>query len=106
MKRLLCIWLTCMMLAVPVLAEESESEIATGSWSQISQAVSKGDNWVKIETDGTFLLGEKKPLEGYDNLYISDWGTWPSMDGSTVCVPMAMELARQWLGLEIGRAHV
>ena len=88
MKRLLCVLLVCVMCAVPVLAEEA----STGSWSQINQSVSKGEGWEKVITDGSFHLGEKKPLEGYDNLYICDWGSWPSMDGSTVCVPMAMEL--------------
>ena len=103
MKRLMCICLAFLMLALPVIAEEEDALPAnTGSWSQINQAVSKGEGWQKLETDGRFQLGEKKPLEGYENLYLCDWGTWPSMDGSTVCVPMAMELARQWLGLEEG----
>ncbi|MBQ6257597.1 MAG: substrate-binding domain-containing protein [Clostridia bacterium] len=98
MKRLLCVLLACMMLAVPAWAEETEEEASTGSWSQINQSVSKGEGWQQVETDGSFHLGEKTPLEGYDDLFICDWGTWPSMDGSTVCVPLAMELARQWLG--------
>ncbi len=98
MKRLLCALLIGMLCVLPALAEET----ATGSWSQINQSVSKGEDWEKVETDGSFHLGEKKPLDGYDNLFIGDWGTYPSMDGSTVCVPMAMELARQWLGLEEG----
>ena len=98
MKRLLCALLIGMLCVLPALAEET----ATGSWSQINQSVSKGEGWEKVETDGSFHLGEKKPLDGYDNLFIGDWGTYPSMDGSTVCVPMAMELARQWLGLEEG----
>ena len=98
MKRLLCALLICMLCDLPALAENPN----TGSWSQINQAVSKGEGWTKLETDDAFRLGEKKPLEGYDDLFIGDWGTYPSMDGSTVCVPMAMELARQWLGLEEG----
>ena len=98
MKRLLCALLICMLCDLPALAEN----LNTGSWSQINQAVSKGESWTKLETDDAFRLGEKKPLEGYDDLFIGDWGTYPSMDGSTVCVPMAMELARQWLGLEEG----
>ena len=98
MKKLLCMLLVCVMGVMPALAENPDS----GSWSQINQAVSKGEGWTKLETDDTFRLGEKKPLEGYDDLFIGDWGTYPSMDGSTVCVPMAMELARQWLGLEEG----
>ena len=99
MKRLLCMFLACVMLTVPAWAEETEEETSTGSWSQINQSVSKGEDWRQVETDGSFHLGEKTPLEGYDNLFICDWGTYPSMDGSTVCVPLAMELARQWLGL-------
>ena len=102
MKRLLCVLLACMMLAVPAWAEETEEEASTGSWSQINQSVSKGEGWQQVETDGSFHLGEKTPLEGYDDLFICDWGTYPSMDGSTVCVPLAMELARQWLGLPEG----
>ena len=98
MKRLLCALLICMLCDLPALAENPN----TGSWSQINQAVSKGEGWTKLETDDAFRLGEMKPLEGYDDLFIGDWGTYPSMDGSTVCVPMAMELARQWLGLEEG----
>ena len=103
MKMLLCVLLFLQMLAVTAVAEETtEAEASTGSWSQINQAVGKSENWQQLETDGRFHLGEKRTLEGYDNLYIMDWGTWPSMDGSTVCVPMAMELVRQWLGLDEG----
>lgn len=98
MKQLLCLLLCCMLLVLPACAEET----SVNSWSQINQAVSKGADWQQADTDGSFHLGEKKPLAGYENLYIGDWGTYPSMDGSTVCVPMAMELARQWLGLEEG----
>ena len=41
MKRFLCVWLACMMLAVPGWAEET----AAGSWSQINRAVSKTEDW-------------------------------------------------------------
>ena len=110
MRRFLCVLLVCLVMVLPAIAEEVEEytgegykqEASTGSWSQINQAVGKGENWQQVETDDRFHLGEKQPLEGYDNLYIMDWDTWPSIDGSTVCVPMAMELARQWLGLEEG----
>lgn len=98
MKRILCILLALLLLALPCLAEEEAEE--PSSWSQINQAVSRGEDWKKVGTDGTFHLGESHPLEGYEGLSICEWGTWPSMDGSTVCVPMAMELGRQWLDLE------
>ncbi len=89
------------MLLIPLytLAEENGNENNTGSWSQINQSVKKDDNWVRFAEGDEFRLGETVPLEGNDNLYIGSWGTYPSMDGSTVCVPMAMELARQWLDL-------
>ena len=109
MRQFLCILLSCLMMVLPVMAEEeayvkeeSGEDPSAGSWGQINQAVGKGENWQQVGTDDRFHLGEKQPLEGYENLYIMSWGTWPSIDGSTVCVPMAMELARQWLGLEEG----
>ena len=98
MKRFLCCLLCCLLAAAPALAENPD----TGSWSQINQAVSRGDNWQKFVTETSsfsFTLGEKTPLEGGEGLSIASYGSYPSMDGSTVCVPMAMELARQWLDL-------
>ena len=71
------------------------------SYTQINQSLAPGEDWQRIVTDtSAFALGEMTPLEGEDGLYIGDWGTYPSIDGSTVCVPLAMELARQWLDLE------
>ena len=99
MKKLLCLLLALALLPLAVLAEEAEEEESTGSWSQINQAVSKGDSWLRFAEGDAFRLGDAVPLEGSDSLYIGSWGTYPSMDGSTVCVPMGMELARQWLDL-------
>ncbi|MDO5328444.1 MAG: substrate-binding domain-containing protein [Clostridia bacterium] len=100
MKKLLCIVLACLLAAVPALAENPD----TGSWSQINQAVSRKEGWQRVvsEEDERFQLGDITPLEGSEGLYIAAYGAYPSMDGSTVCVPMAMELARQWLNLEEG----
>ena len=103
MKKLLCMLLMFALCVYPAMAEEDDPDAApTGSWSQINQAVGKGEGWEQVETGDRFRLGGQTPLPGYDDLFIGDWGTYPSMDGSTVCVPMAMELARQWLGLEEG----
>ena len=102
MKRLICVLFVWMMVMAPVFAEETEDAGDSGSWSQINRSVGKTEGWIKLETDGRFALGEAAPLEGYDGVYLCGWGTFPSMDGSTVCVPMAMELARQWLMLEEG----
>ena len=72
----------------------------SGSWSQINQSLERGTDWVRyVEDPADFQLGTLTPLEGSESLAICSWGDYPSMDGSTVCVPLAMELARQWLGL-------
>ena len=92
-KKTVCI-LTALVLMIPACA------MAQGSWGQINQSLERGENWARIvENAEDFQLGEVHPLEGEEGLYIADWGTYPSMDGSTVCVPLAMELARQWLDL-------
>ena len=76
------------------------SAFAEGSWSQINQDVVQDENWQRFVMDpAAFALGQSKPYEGDAGLSVREWGTYPSIDGSTVCVPMAMECARQWLGL-------
>lgn len=71
----------------------------TGSWGSINQNVERGDNWQQIVTDSPFKLGEITPVteDGFINNHC-DKGTYPHIDGSTVCVPMAVEFARQHLG--------
>lgn len=59
----------------------------TGSWGAINQSVFRGADWEHIVTDSPFKLGN------------DDLGTYPALDGSTVCVPMAMEFARQHLSM-------
>ena len=95
MKKQMCILMFLLLIPVFTWAENAN----TGSWSQINQAISKGEGWQQFAEGDTFRLGETKPLEGNNSLYIGSWGTFPSIDGSTVCVPMAVELARQWLHL-------
>lgn len=95
MKKLICMLLVMLFVPVFALAENPD----TGSWSQINRAVSRKEGWQRFAAGDAFHLGENRQLEGSDSLCIGDWGTFPSMDGSTVCVPLAMELARQWLNL-------
>ena len=72
----------------------------SGSWGQINQSLTRGDGWVRyVENPTEFQLGEAVPYAGDPGLSIQAWGDYPSLDGSTVCVPLAMELARQWLDL-------
>ena len=97
MKRFFCI-LAALMTALPLACAEEATQAA--SWSQINQSLARKEGWERVVTDrSAFSTGELTPLEGYEGLYIMDWGTYPSIDGSTVCVPLAMELARQWLDL-------
>jgi phosphate transport system substrate-binding protein len=74
----------------------------TGSWGAVNQNVERGKNWKQIVTDTPFRLGEITSTtdeDGYENKYC-DKGTYPHIDGSTVCVPMAVEFARQHLKFE------
>ena len=88
-----------LLLILALLASCDLSE-GSSSWSQINQSIVRGDDWQRFVRDPSdFRLGEAKPLEGSENLSICGWGSYPSIDGSTVCVPLAMELARQWLDL-------
>ncbi len=93
MKQTVCI-LAALVLMIPAAV------MAEGSWGQINQSLERGEDWARyVEDTGAFSLGEVTPMEGQDGLFTAGWGTYPSMDGSTVCVPLAMELARQWLDL-------
>lgn len=72
--------------------------LAEGSWGQINQPVTRAEGWQRFAADSPYTLGEETPLDD-TGVSILSWGNYPSIDGSTVCVPMAMELARQLLDL-------
>jgi phosphate transport system substrate-binding protein len=76
-----------------------------GSWGSISASPERPENWKQIVTDSPFKLGETY-IKGYwgpkgeqTPYYGFRFGTYPLIDGSTVAVPMALEFARQHLGL-------
>ncbi len=74
----------------------------TSSWGSINQIIEMQEGWKKIVTDSSFTLGEiaeKTDTEGWVKQY-SIGRSYPEMDGSTVCVPMAMEFARQHLEID------
>lgn len=73
--------------------------LASGSWGQINQPVGRADDWTRYEQNSPYALGESKPLDGYEGVSLMSWGNYLSVDGSTVCVPMGMEMARQLLNL-------
>lgn len=72
----------------------------TGSWGAINQDIKRNDSWQQIVSDSPFKLGEiKKAVNDTGEEYNKcTKGSYPSIDGSTVCVPMALEFARQHLG--------
>ena len=59
----------------------------TGSWAQINQNIIRPAGWKQIVLDSKFPQ-QYLTLEIYK---------YPTIDGSTVCVPMAVEFARQHL---------
>ena len=64
--------------------------------SNINQEIKKSRDWQKYVTDSEFRLGEEYTKA------LNDWlkyGTYPFIDGSTVCIPMAVEFAWQHLDL-------
>jgi phosphate transport system substrate-binding protein len=73
--------------------------LSQGSWEQINQELARPEDWKQIVTASTFHLGEKTEIgsAGGQTLYEMKFGTYPSIDGSTVSVPMVMEFAREHL---------
>ncbi len=99
MKYLVSILLAALMLSGSAMATETTAQPATGSWAQINQSIERPENWQPYVENSPFILGSGVPMEGYPEYTVLDWGTYPSIDGSTVCVPLGMELARQHLGI-------
>lgn len=75
----------------------------TGSWSNINQSVERSNDWQQFVANSEFQLGEKRVKgswntpNGEEDYYEIKFGTYPSLDGSTVAIPMAVEFARQHL---------
>jgi phosphate transport system substrate-binding protein len=71
------------------------------SWSQMNQLLTKSGTWEPIVTESHFSLGEEIPQTTADGQTFTEmaFGSYPSIDGSTVVVPMAVEFARQHLNL-------
>ncbi len=91
--RLLSLLLPLVFFAFPHAAAES--------WSQINQAIIRPEGWRQIVQNSPFALGEPYDVtESGVTFKEMPFGTYPSIDGSTVSVPMAIELARQHLGME------
>jgi len=91
MKRLLAMTGLLMLLVTSALGE--------GSWEHINQPLQRPENWQRYVGNSLFTLGSTAPYEGDPSISVVDFGSYPSIDGSTVCVPLGMELARQHLDL-------
>ena len=95
--------LRCMLLLLFLLLLTPALALAEqGSWGQINQEQNRPEGWRQVVENSAFPLGEATALGTEPNgasLSSVAFGTYPRLDGSTVCVPMAMEFARQHLGL-------
>ena len=69
------------------------------SLTQIAQPLDRAEDWEELVTDAGWSLGECTPYAEGSDILVCDWGSYPSIDGSTVSVPLGMELARQLLRL-------
>ncbi len=72
----------------------------TSSWAAINQQIERSAHWKEIVTDTEFTLGQVSETPNEFSEYECDLGSYPAIDGSTVCVPMAMEFARQHLDMD------
>ena len=74
----------------------------TSSYNSINQLVIDEEDWEKLVTETPFKIQQTGGfLADYNwlkNPTAYSKGTYPHIDGSTVCVPLAIEFARQHLG--------
>ncbi len=86
-----------LVLAALLLSPHANAD----SWSQINQPLDRPEAWVQLVLGSPFSLGEVTEIpDGKGGTFLEmGFGSYPSIDGSTVAVPMAMEFARQHLGL-------
>ncbi len=98
MKKRAGIWALLLCASMLVLLPVAQGE---GSWGQINQELNRPEDWQQIVTNSNFQLGGKAQIgsTGGQPLYEMAFGAYPSIDGSTVSVPMVMEFARQHLRL-------
>jgi len=84
-----------------LLAGSSALGLEQGARGQINQDITRPDHWRRIVTRSSFPLGEKMEIDnlGDQPLYQVSFGAYPSMDGSTIALPMVTEFARQHLTL-------
>jgi phosphate transport system substrate-binding protein len=103
-KRLIFALVFLLLLTMFLGCKKHGEADRLGSRGSINQTITRSKDWRQIVTDSTFQLGEKSVKgfwyvpNGTEDYYSIDYGSYPSIDGSTVAVPMAVEFARQHLG--------
>jgi len=78
------------------------------NYDNINQFIVKGSDWKQIVKDKTqFVLGkvDSEPYEMRQGSYTyisykQSYGTFPAIDGSTVCIPMAAEFVWQFINID------
>lgn len=104
MKRFIAFLLAVMLLVALSGCKKSGEPDRLGSWGNINQDIERSNDWQQIVTNSPFQLGEKTVKgtwnvpHGTQDYYGIDYGTYPSIDGSTVALSMAAEFVRQHLG--------
>lgn len=87
--------LLCTALSLPGLS------LADDARNYVNQDLGRPEGWQRIVEKSKFVLGERKKIgeSGDVTLYERGYGSYPSIDGSTVSLPLALECARQHLSL-------
>ena len=88
----------CLCLALICFTAIAYAE-SKGSYEYINQELIRPADWTKIVQESAFPLGGKEEIGTVADapFYKMLYGSYPSIDGSTVSLPMAMEFARQHL---------
>jgi phosphate transport system substrate-binding protein len=73
--------------------------VADDSSAESFKVYPRKEGWRQIVSDSPFQLGRSvRETDAGANSYRQSYGTYPRLDGSTVCIPLAAEFARQHLG--------
>ncbi|MCL2107198.1 MAG: substrate-binding domain-containing protein [Oscillospiraceae bacterium] len=70
-----------------------------GSWGAISEEITRAKDWRQIVTGSSFHMGP------YINPPVAELPTYPTINGSTVMVPMAMEFVWQHLRYDYAQEY-
>ncbi len=91
----------CILLGVSTGLTGDAEAAQGGSWAHINQTLTRPEGWQRFVQQSAFALGEQTEVGELDGaqIYEVGFGGYPSIDGSTVSVPMVMEFARQHLPL-------